>query len=121
MRVPLNSLFETVQVNGSFDAADNFIAEKSNPSSIVITADILLAERCIKTKAVVIAPNGKVFTEDSIGAAVSTRNLLESLRGGIDQVSYNPPFSNKDRSNFLSSLHDSILKLQKNIDPRSTK
>ncbi len=85
MRVPDHPLISRHIVSADFDAADDFIAEKAGPMTIVITADILLAERALKKGADVIAPNGKPFTENSIGAAIATRAIMADLRGGSEQ------------------------------------
>jgi uncharacterized protein YaiI (UPF0178 family) len=113
MQIPNNRLVSRVVVEALPDAADDYIAEQANAGSIVVTADILLAERCITAGATVIAPNGKPFTQDTIGAAVATRALLESLRGSGDNVGGPPPFAKADRSRFLSELHESILCLKR--------
>ena len=44
--------------------------------------DILLADRCLKAGATVIAPTGKPFTANSIGAAIVTRAIMADLRAG---------------------------------------
>ena len=100
-------------VSADFDAADDYIAEKSGKGSIVVTADILLSDRCIKAEATVIAPNGNLQTENSIGAAVATRNLMADLRSGGEQLGGSAPFSKSDRSKFLSALHDAIVLLKR--------
>jgi uncharacterized protein len=112
MRVPDHPLISRHIVSADFDAADDFIAEKAGPMKIVITADILLAERALKQKACVIAPNGKAFTEDSIGAALAVRAIMADLRGGGDQIGGPPPFSKQDRSRFLSSLDETLVRLK---------
>lgn len=113
LKIPDNSLFEAVVVSADFDAADNYIAEISSKNTIVVTADILLAGRCLKAQARVLAPNGKLFTDDSIGSAIATRALFEDLRAGGEQLGGPPPFSKADRSRFLASLHEVIISLRK--------
>lgn len=112
-RVPVHPLVERVVVSDGFDAADDWIAETASPASIVVTADILLADRCIKAGASVIAPNGKPFTASSIGAAVATRAIMADLRAGGDIVGGPPPFSKTDRSRFLSSLDEVLVRLKR--------
>ena len=68
IRVPVHPLVKRVVVGSGFDAADDWIDERANAGAIVVTADILLAERCLKQGATVISPNGKPFTASSIGA-----------------------------------------------------
>ena len=115
LRVPAHPLIERVVVSDGFDAADDWIAERAGPDSICVTADILLADRCLKAGATVIAPNGRPFTASSIGAAVATRAIMADLRAGAlgDTVGGPPPFSKADRSRFLSALDDAIVRLKR--------
>lgn len=92
-----------------YDAADDWIADNAGPRSVVITADILLAERCLKAGATVLRHDGKSFDAASIGSAIATRAIMEDLRAGMDGVGGGPPpFSKADRSNFLQAL-DRVL------------
>ena len=92
-----------------YDAADDWIAEHADGRSVVITADILLADRCLKAGAQVLAPTGKPFDAASIGAAVATRAIMADLRAGADGLTGGPPpFSKADRSRFLQAL-DRVL------------
>ncbi|MET0137027.1 MAG: YaiI/YqxD family protein, partial [Sphingobium sp.] len=84
IRIPAHELLDRVVVSDGFDAADDWIAERADAGSICITADILLADRCLKSGATVIAPNGKPFTQSSIGAAIATRAIMADLRAGGD-------------------------------------
>ena len=112
LRVPDHPLIERVVVSDGFDAADDWIAEQAAPRSIVITADILLADRCLKAGATVLAPTGKPFTSASIGPAIATRAIMEDLRAGMDGVGGGPPpFSKADRSNFLQALDRVLVKM----------
>ncbi|EQB18244.1 hypothetical protein RLDS_03075 [Sphingobium lactosutens DS20] len=115
IRVPAHPLVERVVVSDGFDAADDWIAERAGAGSICITADILLADRCLKAGAQVIAPNGKPFTTGSIGAAVATRAIMADLRaGGVgDPIGGPPPFSKTDRSRFLSALDEALVRLER--------
>lgn len=113
LRVPDHPLIGRVVVGDEFDAADDWIAERANPRSVVITADILLADRCIKAGAAVLAPNGKPFTANSIGAAVATRAIMEDLRAGGEAIGGPPPFTKADRSRFLSALDEILVKLRR--------
>ena len=111
LRLPDHPLVERVVVSGDFDAADDWIAEATNAQSVVITADILLADRCLKAGATVIAPNGKPFTSSSIGAAIATRAIMADLRAGGDQLGGPAPFSKADRSRFLSALDEALVRM----------
>ena len=111
-RVPVSERVKRVVVSDGFDAADDWIAENAGPRSVVITADILLAERCVKAGATVLAHNGKPFDAASIGAAVATRAIMADLRAGMDGVGGGPPpFSKADRSRFLQELDRVLVKL----------
>ena len=95
---------ELVVVSDRFDAADDWIAERAGASAIVVTSDIPLASRCVKAGAYVLAPNGRVFSSDSIGMSLAVRNLMQDLRAGGETLGGPAPFSKKDRSAFLSAL-----------------
>jgi uncharacterized protein len=112
MRVPQDPLIERVAVAAGPDAADDWIAERVDPSAIVITADIPLANRCVKAGAAVIAPNGKTFTEDSIGMALAVRDLMTDLRSAGETTGGPRPFSPRDRSAFLSALDQTVRRMQ---------
>jgi uncharacterized protein YaiI (UPF0178 family) len=109
LRPSSNSLFRHVTVPESADAVDDWIAEHIGSHDIAITADILLAARCLAKGARVLGPSGKPFTQDSIGMALGVRDLQRHLRestpGG---QTYNPSFSNRDRSRFLGALENEI-------------
>ncbi len=115
-RIPDHALVSRVVVSGSFDAADDWIAERAGPASVVITADILLADRCLKAGAVVIGNNGKPFTAGSIGGAIATRAIMADLRVGADGITGGPAaFSKADRSRFLQELDKALVKLARRI------
>lgn len=114
IRTPDDPMVERVIVKDKFDAADDWIAERANASTVVVTADILLAERCIKSGATVLAPTGKPFTENSIGMSVATRAIMADLRAGVGITAGPAPFSPSDRSNFLSALHIALVRLKRN-------
>ena len=104
-------LVERVVVGAGTDEADNWIAERAKPGAIVVTADVPLASRCVKAGAEVIAPNGKPFSQDSIGMTLATRNLMDSLRSAGEITGGPRPFSPRDRSAFLSALDAAIVRL----------
>lgn len=111
LRLPDHPLISQVVVSDGFDAADDHIAEAAGPLTAVVTADILLADRALKSGAMVIGPNGKPFTEASIGNAVATRAIMADLRAGGDQIGGAKPFSKQDRSRFLQALDVALVKL----------
>ena len=113
LRVPNHPLIERTVVGSAFDAADDWIAERADAKTVVVTGDILLADRCLKVGAVVIAPNGKPFTTSSIGAAIAIRAIMADLRAGSDAIGGPPPFARADRSRFLSSLDEVLVRLKR--------
>jgi uncharacterized protein YaiI (UPF0178 family) len=111
-RIPDSPLVSRVLVSDAFDAADDWIAENATPRSVVVTGDILLAERCIKAGAQVLAHTGKPFDAASIGTAIATRAIMADLRSGMDGVTGGPaPFAKADRSRFLQALDQILVKL----------
>ena len=111
LRVPQHPLIARVVVNDGFDAADDWIVAHASDATVVVTADILLADRCLKLGATVISPAGKPFTTSSIGNAVALRAIMADLRAGGDRIGGPPPFSKEDRSRFLSALDQALGKL----------
>ena len=75
IRLPDHPLIGRVLVSDAFDAADDWIAGEADARTVVITSDILLADRCLKAGATVIGNNGKPFTSASIGSAIATRAI----------------------------------------------
>ncbi len=111
--VPRSQLIELVVVSDSFDAADNWIAERAGPGDIVITADIPLADRSLKAGAAVIGNTGVPFTAASIGMAMANRELLSNLRA-MGEVTGGPkPMTPRDRSRFLSALDEAVQKARR--------
>ena len=113
IRVPADPLIERIAAGTAPDAADNWIAERAGAGDIVITADIPLASRCVKAGAEVIAPNGRPFTEQTIGMTLAVRNLMHDLRSAGEVTSGPRPFTPRDRSAFLSALDQAIRHLQR--------
>jgi uncharacterized protein YaiI (UPF0178 family) len=115
VRIPEHPLIARKIVSNAFDAADDFIAAQADARAIVVTGDILLAERCLKRRAAVIAPNGKPFTTSSIGGAIATRAIMADIRGSGDPTAGGGarPFSKEDRSRFLQALDAAIVRIGK--------
>jgi len=111
IRVPDHELIERVVVSDKFDAADDWIAEHADARSVVVTGDILLADRCLKKGATVIGPNGKPFTAASIGGAIATRAIMADLRSGAGVTGGPAPFAKADRSRFLQALDEALVRL----------
>ena len=115
LRVIDHPLVTRVVVGDGFDAADDWIAERTDAGTIVITADILLADRCLKAGGTVLAPTGKPFTTASIGGAIATRAIMADLRAGGDQLGGPAPFAKADRSRFLQALDEALVRLKRTV------
>ena len=113
LRIPPHPLLKLITVSDGFDAADDEVVERAHDRSVVVTADILLAERALKKGAIVLGPNGRPFTENSIGGAIATRAIMADLRAGGDQVGGAAPFSKADRSRYLSALDEALNRLKR--------
>jgi len=111
MRVPKMQRIVLKVVHDDLDAADDWIVQEVKLDDIVVTADILLASRCLKKGAHVIGTNGKPFTDNNIGEAVATRDLLNDLRGAGETTGGPSPLKNSDRSYFLQQLDQIIHKI----------
>lgn len=119
MRVPDERWIALEVVKEGFDAADDWIVEHVQPDDIVITADILLAGRCIKKGARVISTTGRPFTEDNIGMAVATRDLMSELRNAGEITGGPPPLTKRDRARFLEQLDNVIQSIRRSNPLRS--
>src|SRR6201991_3906833 len=113
IRVPQDPLIERIAAGSAMDAADDWIAERAGKGDIVITSDIPLASRCVKAGADVLAPNGKPFTEQSIGMTLAVRNLMTDLRSSGEITGGPKSYSPRDRSTFLSTLDQTIRRIQR--------
>jgi uncharacterized protein len=113
IRVPQDPLIERIAAGSGMDAADDWIAERAGPGDVVITADIPLASRCVKAGADVIAPNGKPFSEASIGMTLAVRNLMTDLRSSGEITGRPKSYSPRDRSAFISALDQTIRRIQR--------
>jgi hypothetical protein len=115
LRVPAHPLIERVVVSDAFDAADDWIVEQVDGGSVVVTGDILLADRCLKAGATVLGHNGKPFTTASIGGAIAARAIMADLRAGAggEGIGGSAPFAKADRSRFLQALDEALVRLQR--------
>jgi uncharacterized protein len=113
IRVPEHPLRELVVVTEGPDQADDWIAERAREGDVVVTADVPLADRCVKGGARVIGPTGKAFTPSSIGSDLAMRNLMTSLRETGEIRGGGRPFSKQDRSRFLQTLDTAIQAIRR--------
>jgi uncharacterized protein YaiI (UPF0178 family) len=113
LRVPQDPLITRVVVSEGLDRADDWIAERIASGDVAITADVPLADRCVKRGARVIAPDGRAFTESSIGADLATRNLMTALREQGAIRDGGRPFMKQDRSRFLNALDPAIQAIRR--------
>tara|TARA_B100000927_G_scaffold151261_1_gene121923 strand:+ start:1339 stop:1788 length:450 start_codon:yes stop_codon:yes gene_type:complete len=113
IRPSRNPLIKLVVVNQESDAADNWIIDHIAKADICVTNDIPLAEHCIKKGALVIKPNGMRFTDDNIGMAIATRDMMGMIRESGGMTSGPPPFSKLDRSKFLNQMETIVRSASK--------
>lgn len=113
IRIPVDPSIERIAAGAGMDAADDWIAERAGKGDIVITSDVPLASRCVKAGAEVLAPNGKPFSEASIGMTLAVRNLMTDLRSSGEVTGGPKSFSPRDRSAFLSALDQTIRRIQR--------
>ncbi|GGI89318.1 UPF0178 protein [Polymorphobacter multimanifer] len=112
-RMPAHPLVSQHMVGPAFDAADDWITEAITPGDVVVTGDILLAERVLKAGASAVAHDGRIFTSAMIGSAVAQRALMADLRAGMVGITGGPPaFSKADRSRFLQALDLLLVRAQ---------
>jgi uncharacterized protein YaiI (UPF0178 family) len=108
MNVPRDFGVEMIVVEQGPDAADDWIVEHVEPGDVVVTADLPLAARCLRAGARVLGTSGRVFSEDSIGDLLATRNLKDHLRGAGVATGGPPPLSARDRSRFQAKLDELV-------------
>ena len=113
IRIPDDPMIERIAAGSGMDAADDWIAERAGITDIVVTSDIPLASRCVKAGATVLAPNGKPFSEQSIGMTLAVRNLMTDLRSSGEITGGPRGFTPRDRSAFLSALDQAIRRIQR--------
>lgn len=110
MHAPAEFGAQMIVVDGTPDAADDWIVENVRERDVVITADIPLAARCLELGASVLGTNGNPFDEDSIGGALASRDLKAHLRESGVATGGPRPLAGKDRSRFVSALHQMVEK-----------
>ncbi len=113
MRVPPDRRITLDVVGAGFDEADDRIVELAGAGDIVITSDVPLASRCLKEGARVLGPTGRLFTEENIGDAVATRDLMADLREAGEVRGGPPPLGKRDRSRFLEQLDNVVQSVRR--------
>jgi uncharacterized protein YaiI (UPF0178 family) len=114
MRVPEGGAVKLILVaGGQLDSADDWIAARAGATDIVVTADIPLAARCVAAGASALDPRGRVHTEDSVGDALATRNLMTQLREAGAVTGGPAPHAKRDRSLFLQKLDELVQRLRR--------
>ncbi len=108
MNIPQNRLFKMQVVSSGFDAADDWIVAHATNHDVVVTADILLAQRCVENGCRVLGHKGQEFSEDNIGMSVANRELMQNLRHMGENRGGPAPMDKRARSQFLGTL-DRIL------------
>jgi uncharacterized protein YaiI (UPF0178 family) len=108
IRLDQSPLIKRVVVNDGPDVADDWTAEHVTASDTAITADILLAARCLRAGAQCMGPTGKPFSEANIGMALAMREMQRHLRETGESRGLNPAFTQRDGSQFLQALEHAI-------------
>ena len=105
LRPSRNPLVSQVIVEEGPDVADRWIAAQCGPGDVVVTADIPLADRCVKAGAQVLQPNGEVLSPANIGQRLATRDLMSDIRAADPfHRGGGAAFSKADRARFLQAL-----------------
>jgi hypothetical protein len=117
MRVPDDPRVQLQVVREGFDAADDWIAQRAGKGDVVITADIPLAARAVRGGARALSPTGKIFTEDNVGDALATRDLMTQAREAGALTKGPPPIGKKERSLFLQKLDQVLQALRRGSRP----
>ena len=113
IQIPRSTLIQRMIVDAGPDVADDWIAGECRPGDIVVTNDIPLADRVLKAGGAAIAPTGRAFTADSIGAALASRAIGEHIRSMGEMTGGPKPFAAADRSKFLQALDQAVVKARR--------
>jgi len=117
IQIPNSALIERMIVDAGPDIADDWIDAQVVAGDVVITNDIPLAGRVLAQDAYAIAPNGRAFTQDSIGSALAQRAIMEHIRSTGEITGGPAPFSNSNRSQFLQTLDQIVTREQRRRRP----
>ena len=92
-------------VDGAFDAADDWIVNSALPGDLILTADLLLAQRCVKKSVEAMNFSGGSLTDDIIHDLVARREIQKTLRE-MNLPAHQPvAYNQHNRSQLKSSLH----------------
>ena len=109
LRPSRNPLVSLVIVDEGPDVADRWIADNCGPGDVVVTADIPLADRCVKAGAQVLQHDGTVLSATNVGQRLATRDLMSDIRAADPfHQGGGSAFSRADRSRFLQALDQSL-------------
>ena len=117
LRPSRDPMVRNVVVPQGADAADDWIVENAAENDIAVTADVPLAARLVAKDVHVLGPTGRPFTPQTIGMAVAMRDLKQHLRETGEIRCFNPGFSQKDRSAFLSALDQTVRRATRASTP----
>lgn len=104
LSVPRSPHIRAVQVEKGFDVADNEIVRRVAAGDLVITADIPLAAEVIAKDGRVLTPRGETYDRHSIGAALTMRNFMDTLRSSGVETGGPAAFSASDQHAFARQL-----------------
>lgn len=110
LRLPPQPGLELVHVTGAIDAADDWIAEHAGDGDVVLTADIPLAARVLRSGAACLDFRGDAFNANRIGDALASRDINAYLRSMGLPGSSPKPYSDRDKSRFASRLDALVRK-----------
>ncbi len=104
-------LFSMVICPNKSQAADDYIYENVQNNDIVITRDILFAQRLIEKKICTINDRGFVFTKDNIQDKLLERNFSINLAEiGLGKSSKKTYYSIKELEKFKQSFDCEVVK-----------
>ena len=111
-----NPLVKNIIVDLGPDAADNWIVDNLHKNDLVITSDILLANRSIRKDANVVTPTGQIINKNNIGSRVATRNLMSEIRSSnFFYSSKEKEFVKSDRVRFVNNIEKIIQTIKKSL------
>jgi len=109
IRPSRDPMVTTIVVPDGPDAADDRIVETLDAHDIVITNDIPLAGRVLEKGGLALRPDGREFTEQTIGMALAMRDVSQHIRESTQTQTRHKAFSPRDRSHFLQALDRMVV------------